>query len=132
MSGASIGPHSQIVDSLIGDRCRVTYSVVEQAIMETASEIGPFGHLRSGAHLGEGVHMGNFGEVKNSYLASGVKMGHFSYLGDANVEADVNIGAGTITCNYDGQNKHRPISEQAPLSAVVPCWLHRWKSAPAR
>lgn len=105
--GAQIGPHSQIVDSLIGEDCRVTYSVVEQATMERQSEIGPFGHLRSGAHLGERVHMGNFGEVKNSRLGPGVKMGHFSYLGDAEVEADVNIGAGTITCNYDGQEKHK-------------------------
>ncbi len=103
---ASIGPNSQIVDSEIGDNCRVTYSVIEQAIMERGSEIGPFGHLRKGAHLGEGAHMGNFGEVKNSYLSPGVKMGHFSYLGDTTVEADVNIGAGTITCNYDGRQKH--------------------------
>ncbi len=106
-SGASIGPNSQIVDSAIGDRCRVVYSVVEEAIMDRQSEIGPFGHLRKGAHLGEGVHMGNFGEVKNSYLSPGVKMGHFSYLGDTTVEADVNIGAGTVSCNYDGQHKHK-------------------------
>ena len=75
--------------------------------MEDRCEIGPFGHLRKGAHLGQGVHMGNFGEVKNSYLAPGVKMGHFSYLGDAEVGENVNIGAGTITCNYDGVNKHK-------------------------
>ena len=77
--------------------------------MPRASEIGPFGHLRKGAHLGEGVHMGNFGEVKNSYLGPGTKMGHFSYLGDAQIEGDVNIGAGTITCNYDGKNKHKTV-----------------------
>jgi bifunctional UDP-N-acetylglucosamine pyrophosphorylase/glucosamine-1-phosphate N-acetyltransferase len=104
---ASIGPNSQIVDSAIGDECRVVYSVIEQAIMDRKSDIGPFGHLRKGAHLGEGVHMGNFGEVKNSYLSPGVKMGHFSYLGDTTVEADVNIGAGTVTCNHDGHKKHR-------------------------
>jgi bifunctional UDP-N-acetylglucosamine pyrophosphorylase/glucosamine-1-phosphate N-acetyltransferase len=77
--------------------------------MEEESNIGPFGHLRKGAHLGKGVHMGNFGEVKNSYLGPGVKMGHFSYLGDATVGAEANIGAGTITCNYDGERKHRTI-----------------------
>ena len=103
---AEIGPHTQIVDSRVGDRCRVTYSVVEHAIMEDDSEIGPFGHLRSGAHLGAGVHMGNFGEVKNSYLGPGSKMGHFSYLGDADVGPGANIGAGAITCNYDGEHKH--------------------------
>jgi bifunctional UDP-N-acetylglucosamine pyrophosphorylase/glucosamine-1-phosphate N-acetyltransferase len=106
---AAIGPNTQIVDSRIGDHCRVTYSVVEEARMDAHSEVGPFGHLRKGAHLGEGVHMGNFGEVKNSYLASGVKMGHFSYVGDAQVGANANIGAGTITCNFDGKKKHKTV-----------------------
>lgn len=103
---AQIGPHSHIIDSRVGTECRVMHSVVDQAIMEDASEVGPFGHLRKGAHLGQGVHMGNFGEVKNSYLGPGAKMGHFSYLGDAEVGPGANIGAGTITCNYDGENKH--------------------------
>jgi bifunctional UDP-N-acetylglucosamine pyrophosphorylase/glucosamine-1-phosphate N-acetyltransferase len=102
----TVGPGSVIRDSSIGDRCRVELSVVEQAVMEEDSDIGPFGHLRKGAHLGKGAHMGNFGEVKNSYLGPGAKMGHFSYLGDARVEAGANIGAGTITCNYDGKDKH--------------------------
>jgi bifunctional UDP-N-acetylglucosamine pyrophosphorylase/glucosamine-1-phosphate N-acetyltransferase len=103
---ATIGPSSQIADSQIGDDCRVAYSVLEQARMDARSEIGPFGHLRKGAHLGEGVHMGNFGEVKNSYLGPGAKMGHFSYVGDAQIGAHSNIGAGTITCNYDGAHKY--------------------------
>jgi bifunctional UDP-N-acetylglucosamine pyrophosphorylase/glucosamine-1-phosphate N-acetyltransferase len=105
----TIGPGSLIRDSQIADRCKVEMSVVEAAIMEERSDIGPFGHLRKGAHLGPGVHMGNFGEVKNSYLGPGVAMGHMSYLGDATVGAGVNIGAGTITCNYDGKNKNRTI-----------------------
>jgi len=79
--------------------------------MEEDVRIGPFGHLRRGAHLAAGVHMGNFGEVKNSYLGPGVKMGHFSYLGDAQVGANVNIGAGTITCNFDGEHKHETVIE---------------------
>ncbi len=102
----TIGPGSIIRDSAIGDRVKVELSVVEQAVMEEDSEVGPFGHLRKGAHLGPGVHMGNFGEVKNSYLGPGVKMGHFGYMGDATVGEGANIGAGTITCNYDGQRKH--------------------------
>ncbi len=106
-----IGPHSQIRDSQIGNECRVVHSVVEQARMEDGSEIGPFGHLRKGAHLGPGVHMGNFGEVKNSYLGPGTKMGHFSYVGDATIGANVNIGAGVITCNYDGSRKHPTVIE---------------------
>jgi bifunctional UDP-N-acetylglucosamine pyrophosphorylase/glucosamine-1-phosphate N-acetyltransferase len=106
-TACTIGPGSVIRDSSIGHRCRVELSVVEQAIMEEGSDVGPFGHLRKGAHLGPGAHMGNFGEVKNSYLGPEVKMGHMSYLGDATVGAGANIGAGTITCNYDGQRKHR-------------------------
>jgi bifunctional UDP-N-acetylglucosamine pyrophosphorylase / glucosamine-1-phosphate N-acetyltransferase len=107
-----IGPSSQIVDCRIGDRCRAAFSVLEQARMDDGSEIGPFGHLRKGAHLGENVHMGNFGEVKNSYLGPGTKMGHFSYVGDTHMTGDVNVGAGTITCNYDGQQKHRTVIEK--------------------
>jgi bifunctional UDP-N-acetylglucosamine pyrophosphorylase/glucosamine-1-phosphate N-acetyltransferase len=106
-SNCLIGPHSVVVDSHIGDSCRITMSVVEKARMDDGANVGPFGHLRSGAHLGAGVHMGNFGEVKDSYLAPGAKMGHFSYIGNATVGENVNIGAGTITCNYDGVHKHK-------------------------
>jgi bifunctional UDP-N-acetylglucosamine pyrophosphorylase / glucosamine-1-phosphate N-acetyltransferase len=101
-----IGPNSIIDDCQIGNGCRVLSSVLEKAVMDDGADIGPFGRLRKGAHLGEGVHMGNFGEVKDSYLAPGVKMGHFSYIGNATIGEDVNIGAGTITCNYDGVNKY--------------------------
>ncbi|CAN5399027.1 bifunctional UDP-N-acetylglucosamine diphosphorylase/glucosamine-1-phosphate N-acetyltransferase GlmU [soil metagenome] len=108
-SNSQIGPHSQIINSEIGNHCRVTYSVMEKARLEDYCEIGPFGRLRPGAHLAEGVHMGNFGEVKNSYLGPGTKMGHFSYIGDTHIEATANIGAGTITCNYDGKKKSKTI-----------------------
>ncbi len=108
-TGCCIGPNSRIVDSTIGDACRVEYSVIEQARMDRGSEVGPFGHLRPGAHLDEDVHMGNFGEVKNSRLGKGVKMGHFSYIGDATVGKNVNVGAGTITCNFDGVSKNRTV-----------------------
>ena len=101
-----IGPNSYVQDSQIGNACMVRFSVVEQAILEEDVDIGPFAHLRKGAHLATGVHMGNFGEVKNSYLGPGTKMGHFSYLGDTHTGENVNIGAGTITCNYDGVHKH--------------------------
>ncbi len=106
---AVIGPYSQITDSEIGDDCRVTSSFLERARLENHCEIGPFGRLRPGAHLAEGVHMGNFGEVKNSYLGPGTKMGHFSYIGDTHIEAGANIGAGTITCNYDGKKKSKTV-----------------------
>jgi bifunctional UDP-N-acetylglucosamine pyrophosphorylase/glucosamine-1-phosphate N-acetyltransferase len=102
----TLGPNTVVRDSRIGDHCRVEASFVEHAVLEHHVDIGPFAHLRKGAHLAEGAHMGNFGEIKNSTLGPGSKMGHFSYLGDATVGANVNIGAGTITCNYDGVKKN--------------------------
>ncbi len=101
-----LGPNSIIRDTALGDRCTVTASVLESAVLEDEVDIGPFAHLRSGTRLCRGVHMGNFGEVKNSTLKAGVKMGHFSYVGDTTVGENTNIGAGTITCNYDGERKH--------------------------
>ncbi len=108
----TIGPNTIIEDSKIGDGCLVLASVLEQAVMEDDSDIGPFGHLRPGARLCEGAHVGNFGELKKSTLGPGAKMGHFSYLGDAEVGAEANIGAGTITCNYDGRRKQRTVIEE--------------------
>ncbi len=110
-SDCIIGPNSVIRDSTIGDRVTVEASVVEGAVLEEEVKVGPFAHLRPGAHLARGVHMGNFGEVKDSYLGAGTKMGHFSYVGDATVGENVNIGAGSTTCNYDGQRKNRTIIE---------------------
>lgn len=102
-----IGPNSVVLACKIGNSCRIEASVCEYATLEDHVEIGPFGHLRKGAYLEEGVHMGNFGEVKNSRLGRGTRMGHFSYIGDAEIGEDVNIGAGTITVNFDGVNKHK-------------------------
>ncbi len=110
-SGCRIGPSSTVYHCEIGDGCVVQYAVLEDAVMEAESNIGPFSHLRRGARLGRGAHMGNFGEMKNSVLGPGSKMGHFSYLGDAQIGEDVNIGAGTITCNFDGVNKHKTVIE---------------------
>ena len=107
-----IGPNTIVRNSSIGDGCRVEASVIEDAIIGREVTVGPFSHLRKGAHLAEGVHVGNFGEVKDSHLGAGVKMGHFSYVGDATVGAGVNIGAGTVTCNYDGVQKHPTVIEE--------------------
>lgn len=101
----TVGPNTHIRDTQVGDHCEIFTSVLEDAVVEDEVDIGPFARLRKGAHLADGVHMGNFGEVKNSYLGPGTKMGHFSYLGDATLVGNVNIGAGTITCNYDGKKK---------------------------
>jgi bifunctional UDP-N-acetylglucosamine pyrophosphorylase/glucosamine-1-phosphate N-acetyltransferase len=100
-----IGPNTIIKDTRVGDHCTLLASVLEGALLEDHVEMGPYCHLRKGAHLCTGVHMGNFGEVKDSTLGARAKMGHFSYLGDTQVGAEVNIGAGTITCNYDGTQK---------------------------
>jgi bifunctional UDP-N-acetylglucosamine pyrophosphorylase/glucosamine-1-phosphate N-acetyltransferase len=102
----TIGPNAVVRDSRLGDRCKAFAAVLDKAVLEDDVDIGPYGHLRKGAHLAQGVHLGNFGEVKDSYLGPGVKMGHFSYIGNATIGAEVNIGAGTITCNYDGVHKH--------------------------
>ena len=106
-----IGPNTIVCDSTIGNECVIEASVVEGATLEDDVDVGPFAHLRKGAHLAKGVHVGNFGEIKNSYLGPGTKMGHFSYLGDATLGANVNVGAGTITCNYDGERKHPTVVE---------------------
>ena len=105
--GCTLGPNTIIRDSTLGMHCQVEASVIEQAVLEDRVDVGPFAHLRKGAHLESDVHMGNFGEVKNSRLRRGVKMGHFSYIGDGDIGEETNIGAGTITCNYDGKNKHK-------------------------
>ena len=104
--GNVVGPNSIIRNSKIGNRCKVLAADLESAVLEDDVDMGPFARLRKGAHLGSHVHMGNFGEVKDSYLADGVKMGHFSYIGNAQIGSNTNIGAGTITCNYDGEKKH--------------------------
>jgi bifunctional UDP-N-acetylglucosamine pyrophosphorylase/glucosamine-1-phosphate N-acetyltransferase len=104
--GCQIGPNSIVVDSSVGAKCAIISSMVEGAVIENGVSIGPFSHLRKGAHLHDDVHIGNFGEVKDSVLGPGTKMGHFSYIGNATIGKNVNIGAGTITCNYDGNEKH--------------------------
>lgn len=103
--GNVIGPNTIIRNSKIGDRCKILMADIEGAILEDDVDMGPFARLRKGAHLKSHVHMGNFGEVKDSTLSEGVKMGHFSYIGNATIGANTNIGAGTITANYDGEKK---------------------------
>jgi len=106
-SNCRIGPGTTIDQSVIGDHCVVRNSALEEATLEDEVSIGPFSHCRPGAHLARGVRMGNFAEVKNSYVGSETDMHHFSYLGDAIVGEHVNIGAGVVTVNYDGVRKHR-------------------------
>jgi len=98
---------SYVVDSVIGERCTIWASVIEDSVVEDDVRIGPFSHLRPGARVGAAAQIGNFAEIKNSRIGARSKQHHFSYLGDAEVGDDVNIGAGTITANYDGRRKHR-------------------------
>ncbi|MBW7980968.1 bifunctional UDP-N-acetylglucosamine diphosphorylase/glucosamine-1-phosphate N-acetyltransferase GlmU [Enterobacillus tribolii] len=95
---------------VIGDDCEISpYSVIEDSTLAAECTVGPFARLRPGAELAQGAHVGNFVEMKKAYLGKGSKAGHLSYLGDAEIGDDVNIGAGTITCNYDGANKYKTI-----------------------
>jgi bifunctional UDP-N-acetylglucosamine pyrophosphorylase/glucosamine-1-phosphate N-acetyltransferase len=104
-----IAAGSQIVDSVIGPDCTVWASIVERSTVEDHVTIGPFSHLRPGAHVGRRSEIGNYAEIKNSHLGEHVRQHHSSYLGDAEVGADTNVGAGTITANYDGTRKHRTV-----------------------
>ena len=107
--GCRIGPGCLIEDSSLGAGVTVLYSVLRQVQVGEHCAIGPFAQLRPGTSLAEHCHVGNFVEVKNSSLANGVKVNHLSYIGDADLGAGVNVGAGTITANYDGVRKHRTV-----------------------
>lgn len=102
-----IGPMAVVRDSRIGEEVSIVLSHVEGAEIESGSRIGPFSRLRPGTRILPGAKIGNFVEIKNSVIGEGVSAAHLSYLGDADVGAQTNIGAGTITCNYDGFTKHR-------------------------
>jgi bifunctional UDP-N-acetylglucosamine pyrophosphorylase/glucosamine-1-phosphate N-acetyltransferase len=115
-AGSRIGPDTTIVDSKIGRGCAVSRSVVERSTVEDGTTIGPYSHLRPGSHVGPDAEIGNYAEVKNARLGARVKQHHMSYLGDAEVGAGTNIGAGTITANWDGRAKNRTtIGERAFL-----------------
>ncbi len=104
-----IGSGSRVVDSVVGERCRIWSSVIESSEVGNDVRVGPWAHLRPGTSVGDGAEVGNFAEIKSSRLGAGSKQHHFSYLGDATIGSHVNIGAGTITCNYDGRAKHRTV-----------------------
>ena len=105
--GCVIGPHTRISGSTIGSRVEICESVVVQSEIGDESKIGPFAHIRGHAKLAGNNRVGNFVEIKNSQYAQGVKSSHLAYVGDATVGEETNIGAGTITCNFDGERKNR-------------------------
>jgi bifunctional UDP-N-acetylglucosamine pyrophosphorylase / glucosamine-1-phosphate N-acetyltransferase len=103
-----IGTGSVLQDSVLGDDVEIrAYSALDRARVASHADVGPFARLRPGADIRSRAHVGNFVEVKNTVMHEGAKAGHLTYLGDASIGRDSNIGAGTITCNYDGVNKHR-------------------------
>jgi bifunctional UDP-N-acetylglucosamine pyrophosphorylase/glucosamine-1-phosphate N-acetyltransferase len=105
--GCTIYPNVRILDSIIEDGAVIKDStLIEEAIVKRNASVGPFAHIRPGSVIGEKAKIGNFVEVKKSVIGPGTKASHLSYLGDARIGKDVNIGAGTITCNYDGRKKH--------------------------
>jgi bifunctional UDP-N-acetylglucosamine pyrophosphorylase/glucosamine-1-phosphate N-acetyltransferase len=107
---AVIGQGAVITHSTLGDGAEVKpYSVLDEAVVGPKCHVGPFARLRPGSVLEEGVHVGNFVETKKARLRKGTKAGHLAYLGDADIGPGCNIGAGTITCNYDGVNKHETV-----------------------
>jgi bifunctional UDP-N-acetylglucosamine pyrophosphorylase/glucosamine-1-phosphate N-acetyltransferase len=107
-----IRSYSVIGNSVIGDRVTVKHgTIIEDSRVGTGAVLGPYSHLRPGSDVGEGAHVGNFVETKKIKLGKGSKANHLSYLGDAEIGEGVNIGAGTITCNYDGVNKHKTVIE---------------------
>ncbi len=142
-----VGAYSVIRNSNIAAGTEIApYSHIDSSEVGTNCHIGPYARLRPGTRLQDGVHIGNFVEVKNSEIASGSKANHLSYIGDSTVGSRVNIGAGTITCNYDGANKHRTIIEDdvfigsdtqlvAPVTvgkgATIGAGTTVWKNAPA-
>ena len=106
-AGSVLGPGSTIVDSIVGRDCIVWASVVERSTIEDGASVGPYSHLRPGTVVGAGAEVGNFAELKNTRLGARVKQHHVSYLGDAELGARTNVGAGTITANWDGRTKNR-------------------------
>ena len=106
-TGTRIGAGSQIIDTVVGENCFIWASVLESSEVEDEVQIGPFSHLRPRSSIGRKAKLGNFAEVKASRLDPGVQQHHFSYIGDAEIGEKTNVGAGTITCNYDGVHKHK-------------------------
>jgi bifunctional UDP-N-acetylglucosamine pyrophosphorylase/glucosamine-1-phosphate N-acetyltransferase len=117
-SGSRIGPNVRLVDSTVGDSTEVTFAVVLQSKIGSECQVGPFAYLRPGAELSDRTKVGTFVEVKGSTIGEGSKVPHLSYIGDAEIGKDVNVGAGTITGNYDAETgiKSKTIIEDGALT----------------
>lgn len=123
-----LGPGAHIDSCRLGDEVKVELSVLEHSRLASRTHVGPYSHLRSGTQVAAGVHIGNFAETNRSRIGPGVKIGHVSYIGDAVIGRNTNIGAGTITANYDGERKHAThIGQEAFIGSgtvlVAPSWV---------
>jgi bifunctional UDP-N-acetylglucosamine pyrophosphorylase/glucosamine-1-phosphate N-acetyltransferase len=107
--GSVIGPQTTLDSCRCGENCVIEYSVAADAVLGNGCHVGPFGRLRQGSVLEDNTHVGNFVEIKNSTIGRASKASHLSYIGDAVLGEQVNVGAGTITCNYDGARKHKTL-----------------------
>ena len=111
-AGAVVGPFVRLVDGAVGQGAQILdHCLLRESVVEAGASVGPFAHLRPQSRVGERAKVGNFVELKKTHLGAGSKAQHLSYLGDATVGPDVNIGAGTITCNYDGVRKSPTLIE---------------------
>ncbi|AEE13891.1 Bifunctional protein glmU [Thermodesulfobium narugense DSM 14796] len=111
IGSSTIGPFSNVENSTIGDNCNVIYSVIRNSTIGNSVNIGPFSHIREETVVHDNIRIGNFVELKKTEIRNNSKVSHLSYLGDTSVGSNVNVGAGTITCNYDGFDKHRTTIE---------------------
>jgi len=110
--GVAVGAHCVLRDVSVGPGCRIEpFCHLDGAVLGARVRVGPYARLRPDTRLADQVHVGNFVEIKASSLAAGSKANHLAYIGDSTVGSNVNIGAGTITCNYDGADKHRTVIE---------------------
>lgn len=116
--GCHIGPYCEFTNVTIKDNVEIKFSVISDSVIENGVDIGPYARLRTNCHILEGVHMGNFVEMKKAVFGKGSKASHLTYVGDATVGSDVNMGCGTITVNYDGKNKSQTIIED---NAFIGC-----------
>lgn len=110
-----LGPNTIIVDSIIGDGCTVVASVIEGATIERSVHVGPFSHVSQGCHIEDSVYIGNFVEVIRSRIGRTTRACHFAYIGDAIIGPNVNVGAGTVTCNFDGLKKNQTVIEEGAV-----------------
>ena len=108
-SNCVIGPNSYVVDSLINKNVKINFSFVENSVLESKCIIGPYSRVRSNSLIGQNVKIGNFAEIKNSKIGKNSNLNHYCYIGDSLIGINVNIGAGVVTCNYDGKDKSKTI-----------------------